>query len=110
MAAKEVWTMAKQRRVFTAQEKVAILRRHLLDGVAVSDLCDERGLNPNVFYRWQKEFFENGEGTFQRRGDSRQRALERENEALKAKLAHKDEVIGEIMADHVRLKKSLGEA
>ena len=33
--------MAKQRRTFTATEKVAILRRHLLDGVAVSDLRDE---------------------------------------------------------------------
>ena len=52
--------MAKQRRTFTAEEKVSILRRHLLDGVAVSDPCDEHGLNPALFYRWQKTFFENG--------------------------------------------------
>ena len=104
--------MAKQRRTFTAQEKVAILRRHLLDGVAVSDLCDEHGLNPTVFYHWQKVFFENATATFERRkdGSARERKLEQQNEALRAKLARKDEVIGEIMADHVRLKKSLGEA
>ena len=42
--------MAKRRR-FSAQEKVVILRRHLLDKVPVSDLCDEYRLNPNVFYR-----------------------------------------------------------
>jgi len=110
MTAKEDLIMAKQRRTFTAEGKVAILRRHLLDGAAVSDLCDEHGLNPTVFYRWQKAFFENGAAAFERRGDARERQLEQKVEVLTAKLAHKDEVIGEIMADHVRLKKSLGEA
>ena len=52
--------MKKERRHYTAEEKVAILRRHLLDKVPVSDLCEELGLRPTVFYRWQKEFFENG--------------------------------------------------
>ena len=50
--------MRKERRHHTGEEKVAILRRHLLDKVPVSDLCDELGLQPTVFYRWQKEFFE----------------------------------------------------
>ena len=58
--------MAKKRRNYTAEEKVAILRRHLLEKVAVSDLCDEYQLNPNVFYHWQKQFFENGTAAFQR--------------------------------------------
>jgi len=101
--------MSKRRRTFPAEEKVRILRRHLLDKVPVSDLCDEYGLNPTVFYRWQKAFFENGAAAFERRGDTRADRLDKQNAALKAKLAHKDEVIGEIMADHVRLKKSLGE-
>jgi len=52
--------MQKPRRHFTADEKVAVLRRHLLDKVPVSDLCDELSLNPNVFYTWQKALFENG--------------------------------------------------
>jgi len=110
MTAKEVLIMAERRRTFTAQEKVAILRRHLLEGAAVSDLCEEHGLNPTVFYRWQKAFFENGAAAFERRSDARERKLAQQVEALNAKLAHKDEVIGEIMGDHVRLKKSLGEA
>lgn len=103
--------MAKQRRTFTAEEKVSILRRHLLEGAAVSDLCDEHGLNPTVFYQWQKVFFENGTAAFERRrdGSARERMLAQKVEGLTSKLARKDEVIGEIMADHVRLKKSLGE-
>ena len=57
--------MRKERKHYTAEEKVAILRRHLLDKVPVSDLCEELGLQPTVFYRWQKEFFENGAAAFQ---------------------------------------------
>ena len=56
--------MRKPRKHFTAEEKVAILRRHLLEQEPVSKLCDESGLQPTVFYRWQKEFFENGVAAF----------------------------------------------
>ena len=52
--------MRKARKHYTAEEKVAILRRHLVDRELVSKLCDELALQPTVFYRWQKEFFENG--------------------------------------------------
>ena len=102
--------MAKKRRAFSGEEKVSILRRHLVDKVQVSDLCDEYGLNPTVFYRWQKEFFENGAAAFERRTDGRERKLQEKVTALTAKLAHKDEVIAEIMEAHVALKKTLGEA
>ena len=33
--------MKKQRKRYTPEEKVAILRRHLVEGVLISDLCDE---------------------------------------------------------------------
>lgn len=39
--------MKKQRKHYTAEEKVAILRRHLVEGVPISDLCDERGTPAN---------------------------------------------------------------
>ena len=100
--------MSRQRRHFAPSEKVAILRRHLLERMPVSDVCDEHGLNPNVLYRWQKEFFENGAAAFERRGDAAVRKLEAANEQLEARLAKKDEVIAEIMESHVQLKKKIG--
>jgi transposase-like protein len=48
--------MKKQRKHYTPEEKVAILRRYLVERVPISDLCDELGLQPTVFYRWQKVF------------------------------------------------------
>jgi transposase-like protein len=55
----------KARKHYTAEEKLTILRRHLLEQDPVSKLCDELGLQPTAFYRWQKEFFENGAAAFQ---------------------------------------------
>jgi len=101
--------MTKTRRQFTAQEKVKIIRLHLLEHKPISDISDEYGLNPTVFYRWQKQFFEQGAAAFERnRNGSADRNLEKQITRLKARIAHKDEVIAEIAADHVRLKKELG--
>jgi transposase len=105
--------MANKRKKFSPQEKVRLLRLHLIEKVPVSDICDQHGLNPNVFYRWQQQFFENGIAAFGRDAtkdkDSQTRKYEREIDRLKAKLTQKDEVIAEIMASHVELKKNLGE-
>jgi transposase-like protein len=98
----------KPRKAYSATEKVAILRRHLIDHVAVSSLCDEYQLQPTQFYRWQRQFFENGAAVFAPARSDRA-PLEQENAALKAKLARKHEVLSELMEEHIRLKKTLGE-
>ena len=59
--------MKKQRKHYGPEEKVAILKRHLLEKEPISKLCDEVGLQPTVFYRWQKEFFENGAAAFEQK-------------------------------------------
>jgi transposase-like protein len=103
--------MRKERKHYTAEEKVAILRRHLLEKVPVSDLCEEHGLQPTVFYRWQKEFFENGVSAFQAKERPIRQVEEKQKriEYLEKKVQTKDEVLAELMAEHVALKKSLGE-
>jgi len=101
--------MRKIRKKFSASEKVAILRRHFLDKVSVSALCDELGIAPTVFYRWQKQFFENGDAAFERTDGRKSKAEVERIEYLEAKLKKKDEVLGELMEEHVALKKELGE-
>ncbi|MGQ9636152.1 MAG: transposase [Bryobacteraceae bacterium] len=101
--------MRKERRNYTPEEKVSLLRRHLIEKVPVSTLCDEQQLQPTVFYHWLKQFFENGAAAFERpRNSSRSREQEQIT-ALEAKLAKKDSVLAELMEEHVALKKSLGE-
>jgi transposase-like protein len=67
--------MKKKRHNYTAEEKVFILKRHLVEQVAVSDLCDEYRLQPKVFYRWQQQFFENGTAAFNRNGSEQSARL-----------------------------------
>jgi len=100
--------MAK-RRQFSGQKKVQILRRHLLEHEPVSDICDEYDLSPTVFYRWQKQFFEQGAAAFENGKGKLEKNLKKKVSKLEEKIAHKDEVIAEIMHSHVDLKKKLGD-
>lgn len=101
--------MTIQRRHFSPQEKVSVLKRHLLENTSVSDLCDQVGIKPTVFYRWQKELFENGHTTFA--NGRRPRALEatkdRRIAELEGKLLRKNEVLAELMEQHMRLQQEL---
>src|SRR5438270_12260467 len=103
--------MSKQRRHFAGTEKVAILKRHLVDKVPISDLCDELAIYPNQLYGWLKEFFENGHAAFDngRKAKAVEDAKDHKIEELEAKLQRKNEVLSELMEEHTLLKKELGE-
>ena len=81
---------------------------HLLEGKPVSDVCDAYGLKPNMFYRWQKEFFENGAAAFDKVDKRATQAQQRRFTDLEAKLRKKDTVIAEIMEDLITEKKRHG--
>ena len=101
--------MRKPRKNYTPAEKVAILRRHLLDRVPISDLCDEYQLSPTLFYAWQKLFFENGASAFERKIGAAEATHLRTIAALREKLQRKNEVVAELMEEHIQLKKEFGE-
>jgi len=101
--------MEGRRRRFTSEEKVRVLRRRLVDKVPVSELCEQERIQPTQFYNWQKQFFENGAAAFERQPSRPDRREADRIEALEAKLRKKDEVISELMEDHVKLKKELGD-
>ncbi len=105
--------MKMTRRKFSAGEKVTILRKHLIEKVSISEVCDQHGIKPTQFYQWQKLFFENGTAAFEKgKGnpkDKQCRNLQKKVSHLESRIASKDEVIAEVMASHIELKKSLGE-
>ncbi len=101
--------MRKKRHNYTSQEKVVILKRHLIDRVPITDLCDEYHLQPPVFYRWQKDFFENGAVALEKSSSRLKKAEQKRIQKLEAKLQIKNEVLSELMEEHIQLKKDLGE-
>jgi transposase-like protein len=99
---------SQKRKRLDGPEKVAVLKRYLVDKTPISDLCDEYGIQPSQVYQWQKVLFENGAAAFERtrrRGGDTQ---ERKVAALETKLQQKNEVIAELMQEHVQLKKAIG--
>jgi transposase len=100
--------MNRQRRHFSVEQKVAVLQEHFLDKVPVSDLCEKHGIGVTLFYSWQKLFLENGAAAFtandkRRKADAT--AKDRQIAALQDKLQRKNEVLAELMEEHVQLKK-----
>jgi transposase len=104
--------MNSERRYPTPQEKVAALKRHLLEKVPVSTICDELGIAPTLFYRWQKELFENGHTLFEngRVTKAVDNAKDEKIQKLEAKLQKKNEVMAELMEALTEEKKRNGEA
>jgi transposase len=103
-----------ERRYFTPEQKVMIVRRHLLENVPVSDLCDEYQIQATQYYNWQKQLFENAAPLFERKKNKANEQRQADAEAqkiahLEAKLAAKNEVISELMEENVKAKKSTGE-
>jgi transposase-like protein len=100
--------MGNERKQHTPEEKVTILRRHLIDRVPVSTLCEEHQLHPTVLYRGLKQFFENGAAAFRPapQADKQVEAREQRIAFLEAKLKKKDEVLAELMEEHMALEKS----
>jgi transposase len=103
--------MNSERRHLSPQEKVAALKRHLLENVPVSTICDQLGIAPTLFYRWQKELFENCHVVFEngRKAKAADDGKDTKIQQLEAKLTRKNEVMAELMEAHTELKKSLGE-
>jgi len=101
-------TKSRKRKSYQAAEKVSIIRKHLIEKQSISDICDEYGIAPSVYYRWQKQFFEGGEKAFDKTKETTVTRLQQEVQQLEEKLARKDEVLGEVMEEYVTLKKRAG--
>ena len=103
--------MKSVRKGFNGAEKIKWLRRHLVEKVPVTQICEEAGVSPTHFYRWQQELFENGAEVLEKRR-GRVKVVSSVDTAkvnrLEAKLREKDEVLAELMGEYVALKKKNG--
>ena len=101
--------MSRKRRKYSAKEKMAALRKHFVEGVAVSEICEEMSIRPRLFYDWQKVLFSSEQEVFNRKPIDGVTRHAIEVVELKEKIRRKDEVIAEVMAEYVALKKSNGD-
>jgi len=101
-------TIETTHRHFSPEQKLAILRQHLLERLPISTLCDQHQINPTLSYRWQKELFENGAAAFAKPPHSPfVGKAEHTIQRLEHKLRQRDEALAELMQEHVALKKKV---
>src|SRR5688572_28653762 len=80
------------RRKYSAEEKIRIVLEGLRGEESIAELCRREGINPNMDYKWSKEFLEAGKarltGDTQRQATSSEVSeLRQENEQLKQVVA-----------------------
>ena len=93
------------KRKWSAEEKLRIVLAGMQPGVEVSDLCRREGLNPNLYYLWKKQLLSSAPKIFEAKS-GRPRAAEERREAEVRRLK---DVIAEITAENLGLKKGLSD-
>lgn len=101
--------MTKPRRYHTAEDKMKLLRQHLILKEPVSKICDEAGVAPSLFHRWQEQLLTNGALALENKYRPERNKDQEKIAKLESKIRQKDEVLAELMGEHIALKKALGE-
>ena len=95
----------RTRKKYSAEEKIRIVLEGLRGEESIAELCRKEGLNPNVYYRWSKEFMEAGKKRLS--GDTVREATSDEVKELRAEAAALKETLGEVVMENRLLKKSV---
>ena len=108
--------MSRIRRMFDSNKKAEVVRRHLKDGVPVSDLARELDVQPSQIHQWINVVLAQAEDAFKKQGKKPKRSAKsvehrqaRKIGQLEKKLAEKNEVIAELMEENIKAKKLDGD-
>ena len=87
----------RTRKKYSAEEKIRIVLEGLRGEESIAELCRKEGLNPNVYYRWSKDFLEAGKKRLS--GDSVREATSDEVKELRAETSALKEALGEVVME-----------
>ena len=94
--------MKNGRRKWTAAEKLRIVLAGMQPNVEVSELCRREGINPTQYYGWKKQLLSSAVKVFDAPESKRSASEERKE----ADLRRMKDVIAEITAENLDLKKT----
>ena len=93
------------RKQYSAEEKIRIVLEGLRGEDSIAELCRREGINPNVYYRWSKDFMEAGKKRLS--GDVIREETSDEVKVLRSETAALKETLGEMVLENRLLKKSV---
>ena len=92
------------RRKYSAEEKIRIVLEGLRGEDSIAELCRREGINPNMYYKWSKEFLEAGKARLT--GDTQRQATSSEVTDLRQENEQLKQVVAELLLKNRVLKKS----
>jgi transposase len=95
----------RKRRRRSAEEKLRIVLLGLDGTIEISELCRREGINPTQYYGWKKQLM-GAAGQIFANGPGKSSAKE---ERLAAELSRAKDVIAEITAENLELKKTFSD-
>ena len=96
----------KKRRRWTAAEKLRVVLTGLEGSAEISELCRREGINPTQYYGWKKQLFSSAAKVF---ADGRESKPSAKEQRLETDLRRAKDVIAEITAENLDLKKGLSD-
>ena len=101
---------SSSRRSWSSSEKAQAVRRHLRDGIPVSNVAESLGAAPSQVHAWIKQVLEQAEQALSdRRGrPANEQRAERELAAKEERIRHLQEVTAELSMEVLQLKKARG--
>jgi len=92
------------RKKYSAEEKIRIVLEGLRGEESIAELCRREGINPNMYYKWSKEFLEAGKARLT--GDTKRQATSSEVDELRQENEQLKQVVAELLLNNRVLKKS----
>jgi len=93
------------RKKHSTEEKIRIVLDGLRGEHSISELCRKEGINPNLYYRWSKEFLEAGKKRLD--GDTAREATSNEVSHLRQENSQLKHLVADLSLKNRILKKSL---
>ncbi|NLX05069.1 MAG: transposase [Phycisphaerae bacterium] len=98
---------SKPRRAWTAARKLRIVLETLGSDVKLAEVCRREGVSPNLVYKWRKQLAGSAEAIFARPSNGRD--IDRRTAKLTEENRRMKDVIAEITAENLELKKTLSD-
>jgi len=99
----------KERKHYSPEQKVVIVRELLENNVPISQLAEKYQVHPNDIYNWKKKLFEGAAESFKAKGGNQaNKTVEQKKiEKLESKLKDRDEAIAMLLKENIEIKKSI---
>ena len=95
----------KKRRRWSSDDKMRIVLAGLEPGVEISELCRREEINPTQYYAWKKTLVSSASRVF----NEQQQKPSKKEERMEGELSRCKDVIAEITAENLELKKTLSD-